>query len=26
MLALRVVRANGDWEKYWNNLSTAVAA
>ncbi|MFI3135227.1 MAG: UPF0236 family protein [Methylococcaceae bacterium] len=26
MLALRVVRANGDWEKYWGNLSSAVAA
>ncbi len=26
MLALRVVRANGDWGKYWNNLSSAVAA
>ena len=26
MLALRVVRANGDWERYWDNLSAAVAA
>ena len=26
MLTLRVVRANGDWEKYWGNLSAAVAA
>jgi hypothetical protein len=26
MLALRVVRANDGWEKYWQNLTTAVAA
>jgi hypothetical protein len=26
MLALRVVRANGDWESYWGNFSSAVAA
>jgi hypothetical protein len=26
MLALRIVSANGDWEKYWHNLSSAVAA
>jgi len=26
MLALRVVRANDGWEKYWGNLATAVAA
>ena len=25
MLALCVVRANDDWEKYWQNLTTAVA-
>lgn len=26
MLALRVVRANGDWENYWRNLPIAAAA
>jgi Uncharacterised protein family (UPF0236) len=26
MLALRVVRANGDWENYWGNSSTAAVA
>ena len=26
MLALRVVRANDDWEKYWQNLTAAMAA
>jgi hypothetical protein len=26
MLALRVVRANGGWEKYWSNLYVATAA
>jgi hypothetical protein len=26
MLASRVVRANDDWEKYWDNLTAAVAA
>lgn len=26
MLALRVVRVNDDWEKYWDNLASTVAA
>ena len=25
-LAQRVIRANNDWEKYWQNRITAVAA
>jgi hypothetical protein len=25
-LALRVVRANDDWAKYWENLTTAAVA
>jgi hypothetical protein len=25
VIALRVLRANGDWEDYWNNLHQKVA-